>query len=211
MIAEELYLRAKTEKMRKKQEQSPVERRGRRSAFADVVLSDANTNDAGKSGSIELLYPNGVRILLLVVKFWTRRKSPYLSQTRPMYSSEDLERFYVEYQSEWEPRGMTMRAFCDRNNVPYRAMDNFVRNIREKIVEVEVTGRPEEGEPEAPAATTSSGRDIKVREAPVTERPARPAGRISVRIRFGDGTEVSRRGLDYVGLKVLIEKLEVPC
>lgn len=40
----------------------------------------------------------------------------------------------------------------------------------------------------------------------MTERPARPAGRISVCIRFGDGTEVSRRGLDYVGLKVLIEK-----
>lgn len=75
-----------------------------------------------------------------------------------MYSSEDLERFYLEYQSEWEPRGMTMRAFCDRNNVPYRVMDNFVRNIRKKIVEV--TGRHEEGEPEAPAATTSSGRDI---------------------------------------------------
>ena len=64
MSAEELYLRAKTEKMRKKQEPSPVVRRGRRPAFADVVLSDANSNDAGKSGSIELLYPNGVRILL---------------------------------------------------------------------------------------------------------------------------------------------------
>ena len=64
MIAEDLYLRAKTEKMRKKQEQSPVERRGRKPAFADVVLSDANSNDAGKSGGIELLYPNGVRILL---------------------------------------------------------------------------------------------------------------------------------------------------
>lgn len=50
--------------MRKKQEQSPVERRGRRPAFAYVVLSDANSNDAGKRGSIELLYPNGVRILL---------------------------------------------------------------------------------------------------------------------------------------------------
>ena len=34
-----------------------------------------------------------------------------------MYGSEDLGRFYVEYQSEWVPRGMTMRAFCDRNNV----------------------------------------------------------------------------------------------
>ena len=34
---------------------------------------------------------------------------------------------------------------------------------------------------------------------------------ISVAIRFGDGTEVSRKGLDYVGLKLLIEKLEVLC
>ncbi len=50
--------------MRKKQEPSPVERRGRKPAFADVVLSDANINDAGKSGNIELLCPNGVRILL---------------------------------------------------------------------------------------------------------------------------------------------------
>lgn len=53
--------------MRKKQEPSPVERRGRRSAFADVVLSDANTNDAGKSSGIELLYPNGVRILFFFI------------------------------------------------------------------------------------------------------------------------------------------------
>ncbi len=50
--------------MRKKQETSPVERRGRKPAFAAVVLSDANPNDAIKSSSIELLYPNGVRILL---------------------------------------------------------------------------------------------------------------------------------------------------
>lgn len=50
--------------MRKRQEPSPVERRGWKPAFAYVVLSDANSNDAGKRGSIELLYPNGVRILL---------------------------------------------------------------------------------------------------------------------------------------------------
>jgi len=41
-----------------------------------------------------------------------------------MYSSEDLERFYVEYQSEWVPRGMTMRVYSDRNNVPYRVMES---------------------------------------------------------------------------------------
>lgn len=44
---------------------------------------------------------------------------------KEMYSSEDLERFYAEYQSEWVPRRMTIRAYCDRNNVP----TGFVRNI----------------------------------------------------------------------------------
>ncbi len=127
-----------------------------------------------------------------------------------MYSSEDLERFYVEYQSEWVPRGMTMRAFCDRNNVPYRVMENFVSNIRKKIVEVEVTGCPPEAE-SARSATDATSGPGKPTHKITQERPARPTGHISVSIRFGDGTEVSRRGLDYVGLKVLIEKLEVLC
>ena len=74
-----------------------------------------------------------------------------------MYSSEDLERFYVEYQSEWVPRGMTMRAYCDRNNVPYRVMENFVSNIRKKIVEVEVTGCPPETESAKPTTDATTG------------------------------------------------------
>ena len=125
-----------------------------------------------------------------------------------MYSSEDLERFYVEYQSEWVPRGMTMRAFCDRNKVHYRVMENFVSNIRKKIVEV--TGCPPEAESAKPTTDAATGPE-KPRHRIPQERPVRPTGRISVSIRFGDGTEVIRRGLDYVGLKVLIEKLEVLC
>lgn len=90
----------------------------------------------------------------LLVKFWTRRKAPYLSRKNESnVQQRRLGEVLCGVPSEWVPRGMTMRAFCDRNNVPYRVMDNFVRNIRKKIVEVEVTGRPEEGEPEAPAAT----------------------------------------------------------
>lgn len=62
-----------------------------------------------------------------------------------MCSSEDLERFYVECQSAWVPRCMTMCAYCDRNNVPYRVMENFVRNILKKIVEVTGRRRAAEG------------------------------------------------------------------
>ena len=113
-----------------------------------------------------------------------------------MYSSEDLERFYLDYQSEWVPRGMTLQAYCSRNNVPYKVMENYSRNIQKKIVEVKVVGRPTE-EPIQPQSEQSFKRELK--------------RSISVAIRFGDGTEVSRKGLDYVGLKLLIEKLEVLC
>ena len=37
-----------------------------------------------------------------------------------MYNSEDIELFYVEYQSEWVPRGMTMRAEgAGRSKLPF--------------------------------------------------------------------------------------------
>ena len=53
-----------------------------------------------------------------MVKFWIRRKPLTLAgKTRPMYSSEDLERFYVEYQSEWVPRGMTMLAVLSQDEL----------------------------------------------------------------------------------------------
>ena len=53
-----------------------------------------------------------------------------------MYSAEELERFYVEYGSEWVPRGMTLQACCSRNNSPYRVLDEYVKDIRMKVYEV---------------------------------------------------------------------------
>lgn len=101
---------------------------------------------------------------------------------------------------------MTLRAYCDRNNVPYKVMENFMEAIGKKIVPVEVVGRPGQGSPSAkrpapqpPAASRQQ------------EQPKSTPGRISVFIRFGDGTEVSRKGLDYAGLKVLLSKLEALC
>lgn len=122
-----------------------------------------------------------------------------------MYSSEDLERFYLDYQSEWVPRGMTLQAYCSRNNVPYKVMENYSRNIQKKIVEVKVVGRPTE---EPQQSVPSSPSSVQPQSEQSFKRESK---RISVAIRFGDGTEVSRKGLDYVGLKLLIEKLEVLC
>ena len=123
-----------------------------------------------------------------------------------MYSSEDLERFYLDYQSEWVPRGMTLQTYCSRNNVLYKVMENYSRNIQKKIVEVKVVGRPTE-DPQQSVSTSPSS--IQQQSEQSFKRESKRS--ISVAIRLGDGTEVSRKGLDYVGLKLLIEKLEVLC
>ena len=34
-----------------------------------------------------------------------------------MYSSEDLERFYFQYQTEAMPKGISIEQFCSRNKV----------------------------------------------------------------------------------------------
>ena len=36
-----------------------------------------------------------------------------------MYSSEDLERFYFQYQTEAVPHGVSLQSFCSTHNVPY--------------------------------------------------------------------------------------------
>ena len=112
-----------------------------------------------------------------------------------MYSSEDLERFYLDYQSEWVPRGMTLQAYCSRNNVPYKVMENYSRNIQKKIVEVKVVGRPTE-EPQ------------HLRHLSSPKANSRSNGsRSVVYLRFGDGTEVS--GL--CGLEVADRNAGVLC
>ena len=123
-----------------------------------------------------------------------------------MSSSEDLERFYLDYQSEWVSRGMTLQAYRSRNNVPYKVMENYSRNIQKKIVEVKVVGRPTE---EPQQSVPSSPSSVQQQSEQSFKRELKRS--ISVAIRFGDGTEICRKGLDYVGLKLLIEKLEVLC
>ena len=61
-----------------------------------------------------------------------------------MYSSEDLEKFYFDYQTEWMPQGMSIQAYCSRNNVPYKVLDKWIKDIYKRVVPVQVTGTPEE-------------------------------------------------------------------
>lgn len=115
-----------------------------------------------------------------------------------MCSSEDLERFYFDYQTEWLPRGMSIQAYCSRNNVPYKVLDRWIRDIYKRIVPVQVTKAPDELKiensihPETGPKKKTSNEDINVK----------------IIISTSSGMELSRDGLDYRSLRTFIERLE---
>lgn len=59
-----------------------------------------------------------------------------------MYSSEDFERFYFQYQSEALPHGESLQSFCVKNKVPYNIFQKWFKDTRGKVVEVQIDGAP---------------------------------------------------------------------
>lgn len=43
------------------------------------------------------------------------------------YTNEDFEWFYIRYQAEAMPRGMSIQAFCSHNGVPSICSTNGTR------------------------------------------------------------------------------------
>ena len=115
-----------------------------------------------------------------------------------MYSSEDLERFYFDYQTEWMPRGMSIQAYCSRNNVPYKVLDKWIRDIYKRVVPVQITGAPEELKIE----------NLKHTETEQETKPSYENVSIKIIISTSSGMELSRDGLDYKSLRTFIERLE---
>ena len=59
-----------------------------------------------------------------------------------MYSSEDLERFYFQYQTEALPHGESLQSFCVKNKVPYNIFHKWFKDTRKKVVSVQIDGAP---------------------------------------------------------------------
>lgn len=117
-----------------------------------------------------------------------------------MYSSEDLERFYFQYQTEAMPQGLSIEQFCLKNKVPYNVFNKWYRDTRKKIVEVEVYGKP------IPTELQSTDQHEE-KELPKEKSSVR----ILVELRMTNGLRISQKNLSYQELKLLIEKLEGLC
>lgn len=137
-----------------------------------------------------------------------------------MYSSEDLERFYFQYQTEAVPHGMSLQSFCSKNNVPYNIFYKWYKDTRKKIVEVQVDGVPS-GLPSESVPSSPSGEPPVKKDSPSPHavdryrKPGKGPGtlpvRISVELTLSNGLHILQKDLDYPGLYRLIQKLEVLC
>ena len=120
-----------------------------------------------------------------------------------MYSSEDLERFYFQYQTEAMPKGISIEQFCSRNKVPYNIFYKWYKDTRNKIVEVKVDGLP---------TSTQEEPTVESRSQEQSPTETKPSGvRILVELRMTNGLHISQKNLSYQELKRLIEKLEGLC
>lgn len=118
-----------------------------------------------------------------------------------MYSSEDLERFYFQYQTEGVPKGISIQTFCLTNQVPYNLFSKWYKDTRKKIVEVQVDGCPTETvSPVTPSASIVP---------PVVGCPS--PTRIWLELRMSNGLHISQKNLSYPDLLRMIEKLEGLC
>lgn len=120
-----------------------------------------------------------------------------------MYSSEDLERFYFQYQTESFPHGESLQSFCVKHKVPYSIFQKWFKDARKKVVEVRIDGVPvinheEKSKPiDQPQTVSKSDNDNSVR--------------IWIDIRINNGLHLSQKNLNYRGLVRMVEKLEGLC
>ena len=116
-----------------------------------------------------------------------------------MFSEKDFERLWFLYKTEGEPNGVSINSFCIGNNIPYTAFYDWFK----KTQNVEVEGIPEE------LLQSDNTHEDVTEDKPKRTTPHK--GSIMVTIRTREGLCIQKKGLDYQGLKTLVEKLEGLC
>ena len=126
-----------------------------------------------------------------------------LKTRKIMFSEKDFERLWFLYKTEGEPKGVSINSFCISNNIPYTAFYDWFKKTQKKVVPVEVEGIPEE------LIQSDNTHEDATKDKP--RRTSSHKGSIMVTIRTYEGLCIQKKGLDYQGLKTLVEKLEVLC
>lgn len=116
-----------------------------------------------------------------------------------MYSSEDLESFYFQYQTEAFPHGESLQSFCVKNKVPYNIFQKWFKDTRKKVVSVQIDGAPEISHSEK----NKSSAQLQSVSKSSNDTPVR----IWIDIRISNGLHLSQKNLSYQDLVRMVEKL----
>ena len=108
------------------------------------------------------------------------------------------ERLWFLYKTKGEPKGVSINSFCISNNIPYTAFYDWFKKTQKKVVPVEVEGIPEE------LLQSDNTHEDVTKNKP--KRTSHHKGGIMVTIRTREGLCIQKKGLDYQGLKSLVEK-----
>lgn len=120
-----------------------------------------------------------------------------------MYSNEDLERFYFQYQTEVMLKGISVEQFCSRNKVPYNIFYKWYKDTRNKLVEVKVDGLP--------CSSQENPKEERHSQEPSSMEAKTSSVRILLKLRMTNGLHITRKNVNYQELKALIEKWEGLC
>ena len=108
-----------------------------------------------------------------------------------------------EYQTEALPHGESLQSFCVKHKVPYNIFQKWLKDIRKKIVEVQINGVPEIGHEEKSKTSDQSH--------PILQSKNDTPVRIWVDIRISNGLYLSQKNLSYPDWVRMVEKLEGLC
>lgn len=59
-----------------------------------------------------------------------------------MISNSDLEKAWFLYKTEYEPKNVSVNAFCVSKGIPYRDFNNWFSKTHKQVVPLEVEGMP---------------------------------------------------------------------
>ena len=137
---------------------------------------------------------------------WLLIESPIFAANqiyRIMYSSEDLERFYFQYQTEALPHGESLQSFCVKHKVPYNIFQKWFKDTRKKVFEVQIDGVPEINHAEKSKTSDQPQTVSKISN----DNPVR----IWIDLRINNGLHLSQKNLSYQDLVRMVENLEGLC
>jgi hypothetical protein len=122
-----------------------------------------------------------------------------------MLSSTDFQKVWFLYQTEGAPKGISINSFCVNHGVPYNEFEKWYKKNHQKVAEVNVVGFSELTSEETPPA--EAPRAVQTKDAENKKR----RGNILVTIKTSDGLHISKGGMDYEELKLLVSRLEGLC